>query len=100
MNDKQNQIHKSTLNKEDTITSDHIGKLMIKFLMQTVNFINLIALQIELRGKCEQYQYTLDPPAINFPSKFYQHSTFRKGFRVITLYNINFVLNIKHFTNS
>jgi hypothetical protein len=64
LNDHSNQLHKASLAKDDTITSDHI------------------ALQIELQGRCEPYQYTLDPPAIYFPSNFYQHSTFRKGFRV------------------
>ena len=80
LNDNSNQLHKTSLAKEDTITSDHI------------------ALQIELQGRCEPYQYTLDPPAIYFPSKFYQHSTFRKGFRVI--FNFDFNSNLLQFTKT
>jgi hypothetical protein len=37
---------------------------------------------IELRGECEPFQFTLDPPAIFMPGSNYMHSTCRKAFRV------------------
>ncbi len=39
----------------------------------------------ELRGECEPFQFTLDPPAIFVPGSTYMHSTTRKSFRVFLL---------------
>lgn len=73
----------------DIINSFYMWKLLRKISLYSLLFYqnilkwNILALQIELKGKCEPFQFTLDPPAILMPCQFYQNSTFRKGFRVI-----------------
>ena len=62
--DASDTIHKTHLNKEDISTSD------------------FLATAIELRGECEAFQFTLDPPAIFVPGPIYMQSTTRKAFRV------------------
>ena len=45
-------------------------------------FTYYLANVVELRGECEPFQFTLDPPAIFVPGATYMHSTTRKSFRV------------------
>lgn len=83
------QTGKSSLAKEDTLTSDFIGKLIFKkyfFKSFTQNINFYLATVIELRGECEPFQFTLDPPAIFVPGSTYMHSTTRKAFRVRSFY--------------
>jgi len=63
---KNDEIHKNTLSKEDMSITDMIGVV------------------VELKGECEPFQFTLDPPAIFVPGSTYMHSTARKAFRVNT----------------
>lgn len=62
--DTTHSIHKPYLTKEDLNTSDYL------------------ATAIELRGKCEPFQFTLDPSAIYVLGPVYMKSTSRKAFRV------------------
>lgn len=76
MLDTQNLVHKTYLAKEDFNTSDYLSTA------------------IELRGECEPFQFTLDPPAIFVPGPIYMQSTNRKAFRVnkkkSSIINFNF----------
>jgi len=80
------QTGKNSLVKEDTLTSDFVGKLITKnakkYDWKNYLKINVLATVIELRGECEPFQFTLDPPAIFVPGSTYMHSTTRKAFRV------------------
>ena len=62
--DTNDSIHKASLAKEDT------------------NTVDFVATVVELRGNCEPFEFTLDPPAIYVPGQIYMHSTTRKAFRV------------------
>ena len=82
-----NVAGKSLLTKEDTNTTDFVGMLyflrLITFLKLKLKFIlSNQATVLELRGECEPFQFTLDPPAIFVPGSTYMHSTTRKAFRV------------------
>ncbi len=85
MNDKTDQLHKSTLNKDDT----HVADLTCKFDLVDTNreptkcscCISPV-LQLEFKGKCEEIKIALDPPAIYVPGFINPLSTMRKSFRV------------------
>lgn len=80
MLDTTNEIHKSTLTKEDVSTSDYVSKVL------------------ELRGECEPFQFTLDPPAIFVPGSTYMQTTTRKAFRVISVsYLQRMMINLRVF---
>jgi hypothetical protein len=61
---RNDEIHKVALTKEDMTITDFIGVV------------------VELKGECEPFQFTLDPPAIFVPGATYMHTTARKAFRV------------------
>lgn len=61
---KSEDLHKAALTKEDMTITDMVGVV------------------VELKGDCEPFQFTLDPPAIFVPGATYMHSTARKAFRV------------------
>ncbi|CAF0775579.1 unnamed protein product [Brachionus calyciflorus] len=65
--DSTNSLHKTFLTKEDISTSDFLSSV------------------IELRGECEPFQFTLDPPAIFVPGPVFIQSTIRKAFRLINM---------------
>lgn len=58
---------KSALSKEDMSISDFVSTV------------------VELKGECEPFQFTLDPPAIYTPGATYMHTTIRKAFRLINM---------------
>ena len=46
---------------------------------------DFVSTVVELKGECEPFQFTLDPPAIYMPGATYMHTTVRKAFRLINM---------------
>ena len=60
-------LSRTSLTKEDMTISDFVSTV------------------IELKGECEPFKFTLDPPAIYTPGSTYMHTTTRKAFRLINM---------------
>jgi len=58
---------KSSLTKDDMTVSDFVATV------------------VELKGDCEPFQFTLDPPAVFLPGATAMHTTQRKAFRLINM---------------
>jgi len=46
---------------------------------------DFVATVVELKGDCEPFQFTLDPPAVFLPGATAMHTTQRKAFRLINM---------------